>query len=128
MIRTLTILAAAAFLAACNRSDDAGTPLGESRPTITGEAKVALDSANLLFRARAYDQALVQYQRTAQLVPNDVTPLLGVMMVAEATGNAELRERTMTQIRRLNPDVDTSGVSGHSQLIDIHKAPPEGHP
>ncbi len=46
---------------------------------------MALDSGNMLFRAKAYDRALVQYRRSARLAPTELAPLLGILMVAEAT-------------------------------------------
>jgi hypothetical protein len=68
-----------------------------------GEARVALDSGNALFRAKKYSDALAQYRRSAQLAPQDPAPQFGIYMVAGATGNkaleatarAALRERGM---------------------------------
>ena len=128
-IRTALAAVALALFPGCNRGEEAPmVPLGQAGsgqaaagPTITGEAKVALDSANNLFRAREYDLALAQYRRSAQLVPNDVTPLLGVLMVAEATNDRALTESTMVRVRRLNPSAaDTAAVPGHSEMIDLH--------
>ncbi|CAN5335370.1 hypothetical protein BH23GEM2_BH23GEM2_06400 [soil metagenome] len=129
VIRPAFTALAIALILGCNRGEEAPmVPLGQAGsgqaaggPTITGEAKVALDSANNLFRAREYELALAQYRRSAQLVPNDVTPLLGVLMVAEATSDSQLAETTMSRIRQLNPSVaDTSVVPDHSQLVDLH--------
>lgn len=130
MIRPAFAVLVTALTLGCGRGDSDApmVPLGEARtgqsaggPTITGEAKVALDSANNLFRARAYDLALAEYRRSAQLVPNDVTPLLGVLMVAQATADSVLAESTMARIRELNPAAaDTSIVPGHSEMIDLH--------
>lgn len=119
---------AVALVLGCNRGEEAPrVPLGQAGsgqaggPTITGEAKVALDSANNLFRAREYELALAQYRRSAELAPSEVTPLLGVLMVAEATNDSRLTETTMARIRELNPSAaDTSVVPDHSQLIDVH--------
>jgi hypothetical protein len=129
VIRPAFTALAVALVLGCNRGEEAPkVPLGQAGsgqaaggPTITGEAKVALDSANNLFRAREYELALAQYRRSAQLAPNEVTPLLGVLMVAEATSDSRLTETTMARIRELNPSAaDTSVVPDHSQLIDVH--------
>lgn len=133
---TLALLAAALVLG-CDRGDEApmvplGQPAGQQAPgpTITGEAKVALDSANVLFRARAYDLALAQYRRSAQLVPNDVTPLMGVLMVAQATNDSRLADSTMARIREIDPSSADSSAMEHAKMIDLHSregttTPPE---
>jgi hypothetical protein len=87
---------------------------------MTGEAKVALDSGNVLFRARAYDLALAQYRRSAQLAPTDVTPLFGMMMVGEATKNARLADSARARIGELNPSMADSSTRGHAEMIDRH--------
>jgi hypothetical protein len=130
VIRPTLAMLTVMLLLGCNRGDSEAprVPLGQAAadedrggPTITGEAKVALDSANILFRARAYDLALAEYRRSAQLAPMDVTPLLGVLMVAEATNDSALAERTMERVRELNPAAaDISAVPAHSDMMDLH--------
>jgi hypothetical protein len=129
VVRHALTLVAAAVLLGCDRGDNEAprVPLGEATgqsqggPTMTGEAKVALDSANILFRAKAYDLALAQYRRSAELAPTEVTPLLGVLMVAEATNDSSLAATTMARVRELNPSAaDTAGVPEHSEMIDLH--------
>ena len=114
----------------CTESDAPKTPLGAAAPvgtqnaalTINGEAKLALDSANLSFRAKAYDRALVQYQRSAKLAPAEMAPLLGILMVADVTGDAKLAESTRVKMRELDPAAaDSSIASPHTRI-------PEGHP
>ncbi len=123
--------AIAMLLLGCGRGDNDGRVLwGESAenagqtagtPRITGEAKIALDSGNALFRAKAYDLALRQYRRSAQLVPTDVTPLFGVLMVAEATNNSKLADSVRTVMRSLNPAAaDSSTAAGHADIVDRH--------
>lgn len=123
---TLPVLAAVLILG-CGRSDNEAPmiPLGQAGAPdagpMTGEAKVALDSANILFRTRAYDLALAQYRRSAQLVPTDVTPLLGVLMVAEATKNSRLADSTLARLRELQPGAaDSLTTMGHAEMIDLH--------
>lgn len=127
----LALLAVTVLACGDRDSDETRVPLGQGPPVMTGEARVALDSANLLFRARAYDQALAQYERSAQLAPRDLTPLLGVMMVAEATGDTALARRTRERVREVDPEasIDTT-AAGHTQLIDVHSqvAPASPHP
>ena len=124
---TLAVLAATLVLG-CGRSGDEapmiplGQPTGQQAPgpTITGEAKVALDSANVLFRARAYDLALAQYRRSAVLVPNDVTPLMGVLMVAQATSDSRLADSTMARIRAIDPSSADSSALEHAEMVESH--------
>lgn len=131
--RILPVLAM--LLLGCSRGDsDDRVPLGQSAgnagqtagaPRITGEAKIALDSGNVLFRAKAYDLALAQYRRSAQLAPADVTPLFGVLMVAEATNNAKLADSVRTVMRSLNPAAaDSSTAAGHADIVDRHSRVP----
>lgn len=131
--RILTVLAM--LLLGCGPGDNDRVPFGQSAgnagqtaPRITGEAKIALDSGNALFRAKAYDLALAQYRRSAQLVPTDVTPLFGVLMVAEATDNPKLADSVRTVMRSLNPAAaDTSTAAGHADIVDRHsRAQPPG--
>ena len=118
---TLAILAAVLILGCGSRDNEADTgPSGSAPPRITGEAKVALDSGNVLFRAKAYDLALAQYRRSAQLAPSDVTPLFGVLMVGEATGNSQLADSARARIRELNPSLADSSTRGHAEMIDRH--------
>lgn len=130
---TLPVLAAALMLG-CYGADEkaAMVPLGQAGtagtspdgapvPTITGEAKLALDSANLLFRAKSYDLALAQYRRSSQLAPAEVAPLLGVLMVAEVKKDSKLVESTLSRIRELDPSaVDSTATPGHAEIIDLH--------
>jgi hypothetical protein len=123
----LTVVVASA---ACGRDEEPKLPLGHPpigedqpmQPTITGEARVALDSANALFRSRAYDQALAQYRRSAELAPREMAPLLGIMMVADATNDARLRESTMAAMRALDPTMtETEAMGGHSRAVERHE-------
>jgi len=133
LLRFYRVAPAAAILG-CGGSDAPKTPLGEKasegiaandvRPPITGEARLALDSGNMLFRAKAYDKALSQYRRSAQLAPAELAPLLGIMMVAEATKDAKLSEETLPRIRRLDPAVARSSAQmPHSKIIEGHPRP-----
>ena len=130
------IAALAMFTAGCGGSDAPKIPLGAAKATAetpgnppmsgpTGEARVALDSGNVLFRAKDYDQALVQYQRSAELAPNEVAPLMGIMMVADVTKNVKLAEDTRPRLRKLSAELADS-AEPHSKIIRGH--PPIGTP
>jgi hypothetical protein len=87
----------------------------------TGEAKRALDSGNTLFRAKDYRAALAQYRRSADLAPSELAPLLGMMMVADVTNDAKLKEETLPRIRKLDPGAaDSAVVMPHSKIIKVH--------
>ncbi len=93
--------------------------------SLVGEAKAALDSGNILFRARAYDGALERYRRSSQLAPSELAPLLGILMVADVTKDADLRKKTMPLVRALNPAAeDTAAAVSHGELFRSH--PPIG--
>jgi hypothetical protein len=125
-------LAAAMSIVGCGGTDAPKTPLGEARSgtagaderailPIGGEAKLALDSGNLLFRAKAYDQAVAQYRRSSNLAPTEVAPLLGILMVADATKDSKLADATLARIRKLNPALaDSSAAISHSEMIEAH--------
>jgi hypothetical protein len=133
MVRFYCVAAAAGILG-CGGTDAPRTPLSEKSstgvaeaeaiPAITGEAKIALDSGNTLFRAKAYDRALAQYQQSALLAPTELAPLLGIMMVADVTKDSKLSEQTLPRIRRLDPAVATSAARvPHSKIIERHPRP-----
>lgn len=116
---------AVVLIVGCGSRDDGAPDAGADRsgpPRITGEAKVALDSGNVLFRAKAYDLALAQYRRSAQLIPNDPTPIFGILMVGQATNNTRLTDSARARIRELNPSLADSTATGHEQIIDRHSA------
>ncbi len=89
-------------------------PMGE-------EARISLDSGNILYRAKAYDRALVQYQHSARLAPTESAPLVGILMVADVTKNAKLADSTLARMRALNPHVaDSSAAMTQAEILDIH--------
>ena len=130
LFRAAAATAVMTLLVACKDSDAPKTPLGAppaggaaaggTAPAITGEARVALDSANALFRAKSYDAALAQYNRAAELAPTELAPLLGVMMVADITSDAKLAEETRPRIRKLDPTYSDSAAESHSKIIKSH--------
>ena len=125
-------LAAAAIISGCGGNEAPKLPLGhptsgvsgseaETQSGISGEAKAALDSGNILFRAKAYDRALTQYRRSARLAPTELAPLLGILMVTEVTKNAKLADSTLSRMRELNPGAaDSSAARSHAEILDAH--------
>ena len=135
-------LATAVTVWACSGSDrEPKIPLGQANAgsmgtsgasttgVIGGEAKTALDSGNMLFRAKAYDRALAQYRRSARLAPTELAPLIGILMVTDVTKNARLADSTLARMRELNPAAaDSSAAMSHAEILEGHsrvkKAPP----
>jgi hypothetical protein len=62
-------------------------------------AKAALDSGNVLFRKKAYGDALAQYRAASALAPQHSAPLFGIYMVARATNNPVMAESALAGIR-----------------------------
>jgi alkanesulfonate monooxygenase SsuD/methylene tetrahydromethanopterin reductase-like flavin-dependent oxidoreductase (luciferase family) len=115
----------------CSGSEAPKIPLGaassaaavpaDSGGPIHGEAKVALDRGNALFREKDYKDALEQYRRSAELAPRELAPLLGIMMVADVTKDSALAKETLPRIRKLDPAMaDSSLVTPHSKIIKQH--------
>jgi hypothetical protein len=135
--------AAAATISGCSGSNREApkTPLGQAQPGSMGassaatpgamgdEAKTALDSGNILYRAKAYDRALVQYQRSAQLAPTEPAPLLGILMVADVTKNAKLADNTLARMHVLNPAAaDSSAAMSQAEILKIHSGAKKATP
>ena len=103
-------------------SSSAAAPIDASGP-IHGDAKVALDRGNVLFREKSYKDALEQYRRSAELAPDELAPLLGIMMVADVTKDSALASATLPRIRSLDPAMaDSSLLTPHSKIIREHPA------
>lgn len=125
-------LAAAAIISGCGGSEAPKLPLGhptsgvsggrgaETPSAISGEAKAALDSGNILFRAKAFDRALAQYRRSAQLAPTELAPLLGILMVTDVTRNARLADSTLARMRELSPVADSLAAMSHAEILEAH--------
>jgi hypothetical protein len=125
MFARLTVVALAAALAVgCNKEEPAMVPLGQAAspglsphgttPSITGEAKVALDSGNKLYSAKSYRLALAQYRRAAALAPEAEAPLFGILMVANATQDARLTDSATAALRALNDSTSAE------EVVDVH--------
>ena len=67
---------------------------------MTGPARVALDSANALFKAKRYQHALEKYRLAARLAPDEKAPLIGILMVATAVNDKRLADSVEAVLRR----------------------------
>lgn len=134
--RALPVLAALIVLGCSGKEEAPMIPLDQPAatgvsphgtvPTITGEAKVALDSGNKLYTAKSYALALEQYRRAAALAPSAEAPLFGMLMVAGVTNNAALTDSASKLLSALNASSGDSTTA--DELVDIHSqlrtAPP----
>jgi hypothetical protein len=142
MHRTRTaLLAAVLAAAACSSGADQtpklplghpelGTGSGTTQspaPTIVGDAKVALDSGNVLYRAKAYDLALAQYRRAADLAPAEEAPLFGMLMIATATKDTQLEDSATALISALSP-TEAGKAGAGAELLDVHRRAANPHP
>lgn len=139
-VRVSMLLAVLAVLA-CKGSDEAPKlPLGHppiasdeasstaAAPLIEGEAKVALDSGNALYKAKAYQLALDQYRRAADLAPREEAPLFGMLMVASSTSDARLADSVTALMRALRTRPSSITLTD-SALADVHSGVlPPSHP
>jgi hypothetical protein len=97
-------------------SSEASAPVG-----LSGEAKAALNSGNMFFRAKAYDHALAEYRRSARLAPTELAPLFGILMVTDVTKNTKLADSTRSRMHELSPAAaDSSAAMSHAEIIGIH--------
>ena len=110
--------------------DIAGGQPAPARAVIAGEAKAALDSGNVLYKAKAYTSALAQYRRASTLAPEQEAPLIGMLMVANVTSDARLADSVTAKLRTMNSSlfVGTDSLSA-DQLNEIHGGKtPSPHP
>lgn len=135
---TLPLLAALLVLGCSGKDEAPMIPLDQATatgvsphgtvPSITGDAKVALDSGNKLYTAKSYALALEQYRRAAALAPEAEAPVFGMLMVAGVTNNAALTDSATKLLRALNGSAG-AGVTD-SALADVHAGvtmpPPSG--
>ena len=127
--------ASAALLAAsaCNRaaeqpkvpltpSTNGSAASGQENPheLLAPQARVALDSGNVAFRAGKYDAALTQYRVAAKEDQKSAAPFFGIYMVAQKVGNQKLADSAMAVIRTRSGNAtmltDTSMAKVHEGL------------
>jgi hypothetical protein len=101
------VIAVATIASACSAPDVPKVPLGSTPvsndalasgatnqlpPGLTASAAARLDSGNIAFRVKQYDQAMRYYEAAARDVPEHAAPWYGIYMVGQATGNAALAD------------------------------------
>lgn len=136
--RTLSVFAAMIVIGACGKDAEETAQLPPGHPplaspgqtsgssaTIGGEAKVALDSGNALYRAKAFDLALDQYRRAASLAPAEGAPLFGMFMVASAMNDSTLADSVRTVMRARG---QAAPAMTDSALAGVHPGVPPTHP
>jgi hypothetical protein len=126
------LLAAVLSAGGCRESEESPElpldhpPLGGERASaaLVGDARVALDSGNRLYSAKAYAAALEQYRRAAALAPEHDAPLFGIVMVANATADSALADSAATAMRE-----QQAANRPAADLLDVHKGVlPDSHP
>lgn len=141
---TLCVALGAAFATGCgaNGSDAAKRPLNASTSTPNGAANdqlppglnaiaaARLDSGNVAFRARQYDQALRFYRAAAGDVPEHPAPWYGIYMVANATKNKALADTATKAIasRQGGSDLLGNGMADNHQGGETPSGLPAEHP
>lgn len=112
----------AMIVAGCSAGESAGVPLAQmaaadsaaaAAPVLAPDAKLALDSGNVLFRAKNFSGALALYRSAASLSPTHPAPWFGMYMVGQATHNAKLADSAMVemQARTVAPPPSPHGFS-----------------
>ena len=118
--RAACVALAAAVALSCGRDDGPRVPLSDVKrnaavlppdhpsldpgPVLPAIARSALDSANAAFRVKDYARALRFYRQAANAAPMHASPWFGVFMVAQATGNAALRDSAQREVQKRTVD------------------------
>lgn len=118
--RAMLVGLASMVALACGRDDGPRVPLSETNktaaqlpsghpsldpgPALPAVARSALDSANAAFRVKDYQRALQFYRQAANAAPTHASPWFGVFMVAQATGNAALRDSAQREVQKRTVD------------------------
>ena len=140
MRRTLgRIVLSVVMLAACSGKEAPKTPLGAAPsdggsfvpgatdqlpPGLNASAAARLDSGNIAFRLKQFDQAMKFYEAAAKDVPDHAAPWYGIYMVAQAMGNTALADSATRAVARRSGGgdlLDTGLVKAHG---GAEKAPP----
>ena len=132
-LRCCSIAIVAALALGCSRDEPPKVPLGRTSPAdsvraeqrahalLGPKAKAALDSGNVLFRKKAYTDALGQYRAAAELAPQHAAPLFGIYMVARATNNRAMADSVLAEIRLRNGPMSAGPHSfSDSALRRVH--------
>jgi hypothetical protein len=107
-----------------------GPPVDQLPPGMTPLAAAHLDSANVAFRARQYDQAMGFYRKAALDVPEHAAPWYGIYMVAQATKNTALADSATSAIatRTGGQDLLKNGMADNHKGSETPSGLPSDHP
>jgi hypothetical protein len=108
----------------------ANAPSDALPPGLTAIAAARLDSGNVAFRARQYEQALHFYRVAATDVPNHPAPWYGVYMVAQAMKNTALADSATKAVaaRSGGGELLQSGMADNHKGADNPSGLPPDHP
>ncbi|MCU0648880.1 MAG: hypothetical protein MUF00_12840 [Gemmatimonadaceae bacterium] len=107
------------------------TPATASGPVLPATGAAHLDSGNVAFRAKAYDDALRHYRAAADAAPDHAAPWYGVFMVGEATKNKALADSATAMVAQRSGGgglSDTAMAKAHSGTGAMPGALPPDHP
>lgn len=140
------LLASCVVAAACgaNGTDSPKQPLGSAAAAPVSDAPAPdqlpagmtplsvahLDSGNVAFRARQYDQAMVYYRKAVADVPDHAAPWYGIFMVAQATKNSALADSATNAIaaRTGGKDLLANGMMNNHKGGETPSGLPADHP
>lgn len=107
-----------------------GPPVDQLPPGMTPMAAAHLDSGNVAFRARQYDQAMVYYRKAVLDVPEHAAPWYGIFMVAQATKNSALADSASKAIatRTGGQDLLNNGMADNHKGGETPSGLPSDHP
>jgi Flp pilus assembly protein TadD len=88
---------------------------------LSPQGQAALDSGNVLFRRKAFDQALAQYRLASRLSPKSAAPIIGISMVADKMGNKALADSALSAIRERGAE---AAVMQHPSIDSTRKKAP----
>lgn len=111
MIRTAACMAAIAALTftGCDRPDDQETgslsreDVLQAREGLDPSYRAALDSGNVAYRAREYDEALRYFEEATEIDADVPAGWFGVYMAELALGNVEAANAAMERAQELAP-------------------------
>ncbi|MEQ1691854.1 MAG: tetratricopeptide repeat protein [Gemmatimonas sp.] len=130
---------------ACSGPDVPKTPLGAANaggsfvpgatdqlpPGLNASAAARLDSGNIAFRLKQYDQAMKYYEAAAKDVPDHAAPWYGIYMVGQATGNTALADSATRAVAKRTGGgdlLDTGLVKAHGGAEKTPPPLPKKHP
>ena len=117
-------VAAVGLLGACTPDDQETRTLDvqgeQTRAQLPPDVVEALDSGTVAYREHRFEDALVHYQRAAELAPDQPAGWFGVSMAQEALGKLEAADSALERVKGLAPgatilhpdDTATAGGGG----------------